>query len=612
MPKTALGTTLATLLILTGCGPDSTEDPQSQGSPSTSASSTAAPNPESTDPWPLEAPPEDPLGWIAEQRNRGEGATPTATAPRSSSGGVTVEVSDKDTGEDYEQAGAGLSLESTELADERISKDNPDLVRILSSMDQPTLRFGGNAVDRRFFFTDAGETPPDDWPLRPDEEITTVTPEDLERVAGLAEVTDASVIIGVNLADEDPERAASVAAHAEEAFGDRLTGIMIGNEPNGYYLGADNDRNIKDASWDEEKFIGVWEDYVKAIRKEVPDANIVGPGTYDMDWWRAVIGAEVDNSTLAVHQYPLSECDGLGDPVYRANSAPTLQNTVSAETRQRVDILLGRAVRLADEADMNTWVMETSVSACAGSNDITTTQAAALYSADYVMRAQELGVDRIGFHSSVEPCNGGAPMSVLCSSGTLQKPGEAFVPRTNGLALALVGGLPAGQFQETQIAVGKGKPTEGSKGEEVTAYAIEQEDGTTSVVVVDFRDPATAEELPVTVKLPKGISAANVSTLSGDDWTENYPATTLFDGGEPSHPVTSTNAPTTVDGDGVAMDVRGAVTPVEPGRPSVDGYGLPLLPPRLQPQVPGVEPGDTDVTTTTAPGSVSVITAEAL
>lgn len=593
--RSVAGLLVVVSLVLSGCGTDETDGDD------------AAPEvPQPSDPWPLSSPPEDPLGWIADQRGENaSGQSEPSTAP---TGADTLEltVADRASSGQYLAAGAGVSFEATDLADERLSAQNPDLVRILREMDRPTLRFGGNSVDRRFFFTDADEPAPDDWPLNDGERITTVTPEDLERLADLAEATDADVVLSVNLAADDPDRAADLVRHADQALGDRLVGIMIGNEPNGFALGKENPLSVKDSDWDTDAFIDEWARNVSAIRESVPDARIVGPGAYDAEWWRTVTESEVEDTVLAVHQYPLSECGDEDDTGYQEGSAPTIENTVSAETRQRVDRLLGRAVEIADEAEMPTWVTETSASSCSGSNDLTETLAAGLYSADYLLRAQRLGVDRVDFHSSLLPCRGGPPMSVVCSSGTLQSPGEAFVPRLNGLALALVGSLPEGEFLQVSSSFNDGDAVAGSQGEQVTSYAIRHDDGALSIVVVDFRDPSDAEPAEVSVAFPQSIASASVTALSGDSWTQSYPETTLFDGPEP------TEGPTTADDDGVAMDVRGAVEPVESGRPSVDGYGFPLLPPRLQTQVAGVESGDREITTTITPGSVSVISTKPL
>lgn len=626
---------LAAALVVTGCSSDQPTDGQA---PETAAAEpTAVP----TDPWPTEAPPEDPQDWIAEQRAAStEDASPQASQDASASSSATsstaaepaaddteIAVAATGTGTDYTAAGAGLSFEATDLADERLSAQNPDLVRLLGSLEQPTLRFGGNATDRRFFFTADDEPQPTDWPLEDGEQITTVTPEDLERVAGLAEEVDAQVILSANLGEDDPQRAADLARHGEAAFGDRLAGLMIGNEPNGFAELPENPVPIRDADWGPEQYAQAAGEYVDAVREVAPDLVIAAPGAYDAEWWATVTQSELgrsepDDAALAVHQYPLPECGDPGDPGYQAGQAPTVENITSARTRERVDQLVGEAAVMAQDAQMPLWITETSASSCAGTNQVTETLAAGVYSADYLLRTQQLGATRVAFHSSLAPCRGGAPMSALCSSGTLQSPGEAFVPRTNGLALALAGGLPAGEFLDVELAQQGGQPVEGADGAQRTAYAVRHEDGSISVVVLDFRDPQEAADNgsgdsgddgsgaadTVRITLPEPVQQARASSLSGDSWEAHYPETTLFDDAQGPSGASSADPerPATQDADGTALDLEAALTPVGEGLPAVDGFGLPVLPESGAP-VP-TDAGGTVLEAQIPAGSATVIT----
>lgn len=592
-PRACVPLAFIGLLVLAGCG--APDDGDGGG-----GSEERPETPGASAPWNPDESSDDGLSWIAGQRDL---PTPGPADPESQDPGeaVSLIVGDGETGTSYEATGAGISFEATDLADERLSAENSDLVRILGGLDRPTLRFGGNTVDRRFFFTDRDEKVPQDWPLRPGERITTVAPEDLERLAGLAEATDAQVIISVNLAAEDPDRAATMARYADEYLGDRLAGIMVGNEPNGYYLGESNPLTIKGPDWDTQAYQADLAEYVAAIRAEAPEVTIAGPGAFAPAWWRAVTESEITGTALAVHQYPLSECSDPAEPGYLPEQTPTIANLAAPETRGRVDHLVGTAIDTVAGTDTPVWITETSVSSCQGSNELTETLAAGVFSADYLLRTQHLGVERVDFHSSLLPCFGGPPMSLLCSSGSLQDPGEAFVPRTNGLALSLAGSLPSGQFLDTTLRSEDGSVTGGAEGENVTAWAIRHEDGTSSIVVIDFRTPEDADPLDLSIELPGPISSASTSMLSGDDWSGNYPETTLFDGAPES------GNRITHDSDGVALDNRSATAAVGEGLPSVDGYGLPLLPPELQPQVTGVQPGDTTVSLRTAPGAVTVV-----
>ncbi|WP_461746385.1 hypothetical protein [Kocuria sp. U4B] len=505
---------------------------------------------------------------------------------------ATVTVSAEPTGEDYAHGGVGLSFEATELADERLSAGNADLVHLVRQLDRPTLRFGGNSVDRRFFFTAEDEKPPSDWPLRPGEEITTVTPEDLERVAEFAAATGSKVVLGANLAADDPARAGQLARHGRDAFGDDLVALMVGNEPNGYFKGEGHRLTVKDEDWGIPAYLADLKEYVAAIRAEVPDLPVTAPGAFAPDWWEAVAESGIDHAVLAAHQYPLSSCDG---EVPRQE--PTMQNLVAEYTRDNVDRFLGLAVDQGAAASLPVWLSETSVSACSGTNDITETLGSAVFSADYSLRAQSLGVERLVFHSSLDPCAGGPPMSPVCSSGTREEPGGAYSLRANHLGMALVGQIPDGDFLGTTVG-GNGA---------VEAYAVDHgagDDGRhrTTVVLVNFADPATAGRTPLRLDLPFPYEEAVMSQLGGPGWGAEFPKAGVFDVEPPE------GEQRTEDSDGRAMTVEAGLTEVDGEHVSVDGWGLPLTPADQRPAVPGAESGTDRLRLSLNPGTVTVLT----
>ena len=116
---------------------------------------------------------------------------------------------------------AGLSFDARELANPMWGSTESNLALTLEELDSPALRFGGNGIDRHVWWTSSDEPVPE-WAS------TTVTPEDLERVADVADKVDASVTIALDLGHDDPARAADMAAHARDAFGDRLLAVAIG------------------------------------------------------------------------------------------------------------------------------------------------------------------------------------------------------------------------------------------------------------------------------------------------------------------------------------------------------------------------------------------------
>lgn len=513
-------------------------------------------------------------------------------APRRAQDAATVTVSARATGEDLGHGGVGLSFEATELADDRLDAGNTDLVSLVRELDRPTLRFGGNSVDRRFFFTAEDEEPPTDWPLREGETVTAVTPDDLHRVAEFARAADATVVLGVNLAADDAARAGTLARHGDAAFGEDLIAIMVGNEPNGYHPGEDHPLSVKGEGWDIPAYVADLTEYARAIRAEVPGLPVTAPGAFAPDWWEAVAEAGLEDVVLAAHQYPLSSCDGS-----ESRHAPTMDNLVAAHTRDNVDRFVGIAADQAEAAGMPLWLTESSVSACLGGNGITETLGSAVFSAEYSLRAQSLGVERLVHHSSLDRCAGGPPMSSVCSSGTRDDEGKAFVPRANHLGLALVGQIPDGDFLHTD-ATGN---------EDVTAYAIRHPADDrgrvrTTVAVTNFADPARAGRTPVTVRLPAPLQDAVLTQLGGPAWDAELPGTSLFD------VVPEAGGQRTGDRDGRALTVDTALRPAGAGDVSVDGWGLPLTPVAQRPRVPGAGPGDEELRVTLNPGTVTVLT----
>lgn len=379
----------------------------------------------------------------------------------------------------------GLSFDSRELANPIWDSETSNLTLTLQELDRPVLRFGGNGVDRHMWWTSSNEPAPE-WA-----EVT-VTPADLERVAAVAEDVDAQVSLVLDLGHNDPARAADMAAHAENAFGDRLIAVAIGNEPNGYFHPNQPQLAVRDESWGPEQYQDSVREYSTAIEEAAPGLPIAGPGAYDAPWWRAFAEAEIPNQrALTMHWYPLWDCDGPDSSI--AN--PTVEDLTSPKIRERAHHIVGMGAEVAADHDLPLWMEETGPTSCPGTNDTSRTHAQALWTVDYVMTLVELGVERTAFHATLRACQGGAPMSPVCATGPLEEPGEIVAGRTSYLALMLLGWLPDGQVLSPSVS-GDGT---------VMVHGVLAEDGTLALAIVDLRDPAAAEPVPVEISAPSGL-----------------------------------------------------------------------------------------------------------
>lgn len=384
----------------------------------------------------------------------------------------------------------GLSFDATELASELWDSPHSNLTLMLSELDRPALRFGGNGVDRRMWWTSTEEPAPS-WA------DVTVTPADLERVAAVAEDVDSLVTIDLDLGHDDPARAADMAAHARDAFGDRLLAVAIGNEPNGFFHENQPQLAVRDKGWGPEPYQESLREYSAALEKASPGIPVAGPGAYDTTWMRAFTEAGLPNTAaLTMHWYPLWDCKGPASSI----GNPTLEDLTSPALRERTRELVDLGVGVAEENDLPLWMEETGPTSCPGTNETSRTHAQALWTSDFTLTAAEAGAERLAFHSTLQACQGGAPMSPICATGTLEDPGLITAGRTSYLSLMQLGYLPEGQVLAPHVS-GDGA---------VMVHGVYGDDGGIALVLVDLRDPSAADD-----SADGGAVAVEVSAPSG-------------------------------------------------------------------------------------------------
>ncbi|MBK0330724.1 hypothetical protein I8D64_04845 [Brachybacterium sp. MASK1Z-5] len=417
----------------------------------------------------------------------------------------------------------GLSFEATDLADPAWDSGDSNLDEMLDALDRPVLRFGGNSVDRRMWWTSSDEPAPD-WAQ------ATVTPDDLDRVARVAKRADASVTLTVDLGHEDPRRAADMVRYAKKAFGTHLLAVSIGNEPNGFHHPHQKQLAVRDASWGPEEYTSQLEMYARAIEKESPDTPIAGPGTYDAPWWRAFAGSDVRHkAALTMHWYPLWDCDGPATSI--AN--PTVEDLTSPKLRTQARKIIGMGEDVASAEGLPLWMEETGPTSCAGTNETSRTHAQALWTSDYALTAAESGVERMAFHTTLGACRGGAPMSPLCARGTVDDPDPILEGRTSFLSLVQLGQIPAGRVLTPTVS-GDGK---------IMVHGVLSSNGTLSIIIVDMRDPS-GEQHPRSVRIN---APSSIGQDVPDSWHPEQGS--LLTGASPEAHTSTLGAMSPVDAD---------------------------------------------------------------
>jgi hypothetical protein len=422
---------------------------------------------------------------------------PPAGSPLEKVEPLRVEASRDLVGTSLDKGFAGISLEATDLGDPDLSSGNASMVKLLKEIDQPVLRFGGNAVDRRFFWTSSNEA----LPYRGDaaHPARAVGPADLTRVNTLLEAGDAKVSLTVDLGHYNPDRAADMVKHASQIFGERLLSITVGNEPNGYVF-----NDVRTDGYSLEQYLRELKAYAEAIHAVAPDVPISGPGAYDQKWWQPFIDADLpQKKILSFHNYPLYSCNG-SDP----KGSPTMANLMSRLMHDRAADYQQAALKAGQAAGLETWLPETGIAACPGSNETSRTHASALWTVDYALNAAQLGVTKIGFHSSMLTCKGGPPMSAICSAGAYPEGNGRMSGRANFFGISMVAELNAGKFLKLNS----------SGGGLAFSYALQHEDGSTTVVLVNENNPEAAAQTDVTLKLPGRAVTGTMSQLSGPSY----------------------------------------------------------------------------------------------
>jgi hypothetical protein len=369
------------------------------------------------------------------------------------------------------------------------------LDELVAALDRPSLRFGGNSVDRRVWWTESNEPAPR-WA-----EVT-LRPADFQRLAAFVTKTNATVTLVTDLGHEDPKRAASMVFHAHRALGDRLVAVSIGNEPNGYALASQPQYRMRPDTWNSAAFIAQAREYEKAIHARVPGMRLIGPGTFDAAWLRAFGEARLPGTVaISQHWYPLWSCDDEKEP----NAFPTVANLTSPRLHDRAAFILGTGLSTAARYGLPLWLEETGPTSCAGGTPTSRTHAQALWTSDFTLHAASMGIRRINHHGMIDTCQGGAPMSPLCDTGAFGTRAPHLRGQSNYLALLQLARLRTGAFLPVTVA----------GNDRVYAYAIADGKGI-DVVVVNLNDPQAVGASPLELTMPSGFRSTQASVLHAD------------------------------------------------------------------------------------------------
>ncbi|GAA4814753.1 glycosyl hydrolase family 79 C-terminal domain-containing protein [Tomitella cavernea] len=399
---------------------------------------------------------------------------------------VTVHVDATAPGRVIPEDFLGLSFEADQLHRTWTDPQRSNVDELIGHLGAGNLRFSANAVDNTAWQPDPSAPPPA-WA------DAAVSPDDLSRLGALAEATDTTVDLGVNLARRDPAAAADEAGQARERIGPRLRSIQIGNEPNvypivGLFGGGERPQYVLP-----QQYVPDARAYRDAIAAAAPGTRISGPDTAGgavgnpvidpllpaaldpwLDAYIAAFGAP--GAALTQHYYPFVNTERMGFPQELSDAVgglPMVDKLLSRETSDKQAAFLRYFVAKAEGAGMVPRISETNSVAMEGRPGVTDTVGAALWTIDYAMTAAREGVAGINLHDHIDDCTS---YSMICFAD----------PAAADSGTARVNPNYYGAYMVGRMAGGAVLPVTVDGAAHVSAFAVRMPDGAVRVIVDDM------------------------------------------------------------------------------------------------------------------------------
>jgi hypothetical protein len=333
------------------------------------------------------------------------GPTLPADPPRPGDPKATVSVSGKEVGAPIPSGFLGLSFEFQGVRTYTGSDPahvNPVLVQLIRNLtpgQAPVLRIGGNSTDVSFA-AGPGVKPLPYQGYR-------LTQSWMDTTGALAKALGARMIMGVNLAADDPRLVATEVRNYVTALPEgSIEAVEIGNEPNiyskvtVYHTASGQPVPARPRTFGYPQFRVQFHELANQSEplKLAGPALAVGPTPGPGSWVNDVadlMRREPRLSVMTVHRYPLRNCYvPPSSPQY-----PTIDHLLSSYSSVALGGSLKRWVAIAHGAHRKLRVDELNSVACRGKPGVSDTFASALWITDALFSLARVGVDGVNMHT---------------------------------------------------------------------------------------------------------------------------------------------------------------------------------------------------------------------
>lgn len=318
---------------------------------------------------------------------------------------LTISLPAKATGRRVPDGFLGLSFEFQAVraytgSDPRhVNPVLKQLIRNLSPGQPPVLRIGGNSTDIAYVPSPGAPPPP--------YLAYALTPSWMATTGALAHQLGARMIMGLNLAANDPALAAAEARAYLGAIGrENLAALELGNEPN-LYRAITTYHTVLGAAVHARPPAFDYRQYrlqFAAVARAAPPLQLAGPAlaagpTPTPGTWvgsmPGFLARERTVRVMTVHRYPLRNCYVAP----RSPQFPTVGHLLSRYSTAGLAASVQRWLQIAHHQRRQLRVDELNSVACRGKKGVSDTFASSLWVTDALFSLLSAGVDGVNMHT---------------------------------------------------------------------------------------------------------------------------------------------------------------------------------------------------------------------